>query len=149
MQLQQERLLSFIAAVSLLPATILLSGYFTLAGPTLTNVQIAPIARVRSTSLEMDGGRIRIWLDTQAPPPGAVAGRTIHWSERIEFPDVKRCFLEFDYHSLNLMPKKKGSTAYIIAFPIWCALLPFLIAPFLWLRKRRHPKVRVGFPVIS
>jgi hypothetical protein len=147
-QQRRNHLLSVIASVSLLPATILICGYFANAGPTLTDVQISPIAQVRSTSVELDSGRILIWLATQTPPPtGATLGRKIRWSTRPDLPDLKRCFWEFDNHSLNSVLKNKGATAYIIAFPIWCVLIPCLIAPILWLRKRRHSRTKIGFPI--
>jgi hypothetical protein len=140
-------LLSVIAAVSLVPAAILICGYFAVAGPMLSDVQATPGAAVRSISMELDRGRIRIWFEgPMAPRPAAALGRTIHWTFRLESPELKRCFWEFDNHALNLMPRMK-TTAYIIAFPIWCALAPCLIAPLLWLRKQRRSRTQIGFPV--
>jgi hypothetical protein len=37
----------------------------------------------------------------------------------------------------------------MIEFPIWCPLLPCLIAPLLWLRRRRLQKQPAGFAVIT
>jgi hypothetical protein len=96
---QPGRLLSLMAAVSLIPAAILLFGYFSVAGPTLT--EMSATAQFRSTSVEVDGGRIRIWQATKAvAPPGTAPGRTILWDARATLPDVKRSFFEFDDHSL-------------------------------------------------
>ncbi len=151
MEMQQRPrsyLLSLLAAISLLPAAILTCGYFASAGPTVTDVQISPIAQVHSTSVELNAGRIRIWLATQTPPPlGSTPGQTIGWSARPDSPDLRRCFWEFDNHSLNSVIKTRGATAYIIAFPIWCVLVPCLIAPLLWLRTRRQARAQVGFPI--
>lgn len=139
--------LSILAALSLLPAAVLLSGYFLVAGPTFTAVSGAPVAHSRAVDVHMDQGRIRIWISTVTPPPtGVPKGTSVSWRLRPSVPDVRRSLWEFDNHSLNSVLNMKGATAYIVAFPIWCALLPFLILPLIWWRKRPRPTL-AGFPI--
>jgi hypothetical protein len=50
-----------------------------------------------------------------------------------------------------MLPPPKGGRwtfFFVFGFPIWCALLPCLIAPLLWIRKRRQPS-STGFDVIN
>jgi hypothetical protein len=61
-------------------------------------------------------------------------------------PQIMRSIWEFDAHTLAVTP---GSVTWIIACPIWCVMLPFLIAPGVWLRRRLRQKRQTprGFAV--
>ena len=42
-----------------------------------------------------------------------------------------------------------SSTRYVLACPIWCAMLPWLIARALWLRRRLRKNEPAGFAVVQ
>ena len=58
-------------------------------------------------------------------------------------PDWRCVFWEFDAHWINI---GNSSRTLVLSFPIWCAAIPFLIPPILWLRRRKRGMDR-GFPV--
>jgi len=63
-------------------------------------------------------------------------------------PDIKRSLWEFDNHTV--VGSKSMIRAEIVAFPIWCVALPFLIAPAIYFRRRlkRRPEP-AGFAVVG
>jgi hypothetical protein len=69
-----------------------------------------------------------------------------HWSAslRLNALDRRRCLWEFDAHRLM----RGASTFWLFACPIWCLLLPCLVLPVTWLRKRPRPDSR-GFAVVG
>src|SRR5581483_11244866 len=79
-------------------------------------------------------------------PKGAPLGSSVSWLVGPRYPDVRRSLWEFDNHRLNSAVGTTGGSAYIIPFPIWCALVPFLILPVIWWRKRPRPSL-TGFPI--
>ncbi|HSV16418.1 MAG TPA: hypothetical protein VLI90_19295, partial [Tepidisphaeraceae bacterium] len=95
----------------------------------------------------LDGGRVEIWDSHAGAPPRTQIHRwQIFWGFRLRLPDVRRSAWEFDAHALG---NAKLGRLYLIAFPIWCALLPCLIAPALWWRdhRRRGRAEQRGFPL--
>jgi hypothetical protein len=142
-------LLSLAAAISLLMAGILFCGYLGYFGPTIAFPRQAGATMQRSLSLELERGRIAFWLDqthlpTSGPARFTQPGVQVMWQARLDRPDWKRCFWEFDAHRFSTA----RGTFFLFAFPIWCALVPCLIAPLMWLRRRR-PRTQVGFAVIT
>jgi len=142
--------LSLLAAVSLVAAGIFFCGYFGVFGPTLYVVRSTPIPELRSYSLVVDEGRVRYWAESVSPPPtGLAVGHWTRWGIRPRFPRLSgRLFWEFDFHSLMPPIMPVGSSACIVKFSTWCMWLPCLIAPAMWLWKRRRP-MPVGFDVIT
>lgn len=102
---------------------------------------------VPATGIETADGRVRFLR--QPVPSIMFPNGGIHCFTRFRparLPDLRRCLWEFDCHPLNIA----GGGAYIVACPIWCVALPFLIAPALWLRKMRKRRVEpAGFGVIQ
>ena len=108
------------------------------------------LAAVRLDTVSLDRGRVCLYLYSGAPvSASALAGRHISVHARpfdIRPPDIKRILWEFDAHSLG--PFTPGIQVYLLAFPIWCLSLPCLVAPFLWLRRRKRARKQpAGFPL--
>jgi hypothetical protein len=111
--------------------------------------QSQPAGKVTSLALEM--GRVRWLAGTFVPPPQIPAGTHVFAGFvplRLDQRTWSQALWGFDAHALE------GSSAvsglYIVAFPIWCAALPWLIAPALWLRKwHQRRQAAQGFDVLS
>jgi len=134
--------------VSLLTAAGLCGGYFARFGPMINHAQsTSGVMSLREFDLLVDKGRCEIiWGTAQTKPAqNPQAGISVRWA--MEFPrtpDLRRSIWDFDAHPL---PVPKGS-AFIIAFPVWCLILPSLLPSALWLRTRLRdrPQTR-GFEV--
>jgi hypothetical protein len=71
-------------------------------------------------------------------------GHGVVWYFHPGLPEPRSCLWEFDAHLQLAGP---AGVFDIFAFPIWCVLLPCLIAPLIWLRRLRiKPQ---GFAVIQ
>ena len=144
--------LSIVALLSLFPAVLLLCGYFASIGPNIVIDRSKPIPDRTFCTFVVEGGRFLLLY--QVRPQAARQHRTanaptifIFWTIKPTLPDFRRCIWEFDAHLLP--PPKTGQWTFffVFGFPIWCALLPCLIAPVLWIRQRRLP-ILSGFDVI-
>lgn len=140
--------------VSIFVLIVLAGGYLGRIGVVLArNSSVAPGPFYRETTVSLEDGRVKCWVETWKTPPtaGIPAGVRIHPVVellRFRVPDLRRAVWEFDAHSL---PPVRGSQARIFACPIWCVALPWLIAPIAWLRHRvknqkREPR---GFGVLA
>ncbi len=142
-------LLSALALVSVISLGVLALGLAAEFGPAfLHNVTGGPKPYALDIELELQRGRVAFyWEHFDNPPAGLVpAGTHVFWrSVRFRGPDLRRSIWEFDAHALTPL---KGLWVFLVAFPIWCAALPCLIAPLLWLRKRRAPQPPSAFPVV-
>jgi hypothetical protein len=143
----RRSLLSVFAVVSLVAIGILASGYFTQAVPAFRYNRLAGPQYVTFADLNLGSGRIELWF-IKAPSNAAVpTGFQIFWPQRFQISghDLLRSLWEFDTRSSLFT---NGSRTFLFAFPIWCAAAPFLIAPIIWLRRRRRGR-DAGFPVVQ
>lgn len=82
------------------------------------------------------------------PPGSAVPQSGFFFQHQIRVwppraPELRKSLWEFDARRPH-----SGPMTFIFGCPIWCAMVPFLIAPALWLRKRRRkPTIARGFAV--
>jgi hypothetical protein len=140
----------YAAAVSLVLVLVLWCGYFGRFGITLVILNPpAPLSRCYSIYLEE--GRVAFWRDLRVTNVinTPISKWRIGWQGRTGTPDRKRSLWEFDAHPVSFGGLRSAPpAAYLIAFPIWCLLLPSLILPILWWRKRKRPDY-VGFAVIQ
>jgi len=150
----KRRLLNIIAVISLLFAAILAAGFTGRVDVIIDCFSSAhPSALYGLLQFGTDRGRVRGYW-TQVAPAGSGLTRlpiefTVRKAVRLwppQAPEIRRSIWEFDAHRLLVRP---GSVTWIIACPIWCVMLPFLIAPGIWLRrkllqKRQTPR---GFAV--
>jgi hypothetical protein len=138
-------LLSAIALLSLIALAVLALGSVAEFGPGYFHGDVrGPKPRVFQFDLELQSGRVAVyWFVWHSPYP--TASSQILWKQlQFRGPDLRRSFWEFDAHSQNAY---RGRWVFLLAFPIWCAAIPCLIAPLLWLRKRRTPPPP-AFPVV-
>jgi hypothetical protein len=109
-----------------------------------------------AVALQADRGRVSLYRETANPgSSGTPIG--FHIIPRARFlplrpPDLKRSIWEFDAH--NLLSPTPGTGRFLLACPIWCACVPLLIAPSIWLvnwrRKRTRDRAKVeGFSVVQ
>lgn len=97
-------------------------------------------------------GRIKYWREDHPPlaAGGAPSGMQVTPVVGLfpfRGPDLRRSVWEFDAHHLNI---PGASSALIIACPIWCVALPFMIAPAMWMwRRRKGRRVVEGFAVVT
>jgi hypothetical protein len=141
-------LLNVCAVLSLIVLGILGSGYFFVhAGPDFQYNRLVGSQYVTfDMSVSLESGGIEL-LCMKGPSDVPVpTGFQIFWPRfLISGPNLRRSLWGFGGRSLLYI---NGWRLFLFAFPIWCAALPFLIAPLIWLRKRR--KVRdAGFPVVQ
>ena len=100
------------------------------------------------TMVLLDGGRIGIALDNLNVRP-ATGARSGLWFDmdalRVRMPDAKRMFWEF-----RLLTRGSGGVRMgRVEFPVWIALLPCLIAPIQWARRRHRISNGRGFAVAN
>ena len=134
--------LTLAALGSALLALILICGFFGIFG---VGIDYTSTARLRIRSFALDRGRIRFRHDDAVNSHGLEPAHELFWMFRPEVPELRYSFWEFDAR-----PDSNGPFGifYIVAFPIWCVLLPCLIAPLIWLRRVRRTEPR-GFAVIQ
>jgi hypothetical protein len=151
----KHRALGIFAIGSLVAAAILLCGYMSRFGPQLQDNEPNGVnPYYRQVDFAVDAGRIRVWSEYwPTPRTGTPAGFRVLMHGRLfdRPPDLRRVFWEFDAHYLAVTPIKPQGVpvVFIFAFPIWCLLLPCLIVPALWLRRRRRQRLDKsrGFPL--
>jgi hypothetical protein len=144
-------LLSIAAAMSLIFAAILSCGYISRMGPLARfyGTPGPPALPTIEYSPNLESGRVVFWRTTWPEPTAIQLRWIIEWHARQKLPDVKRPLWEFDAHKVSANTLGYYSSLYIFAFPIWCVLLPCLIAPIFWLRNRRIARDQIGFTVIT
>jgi hypothetical protein len=71
------------------------------------------------------------------------------WRARFRAVNWGRAIWDFDAHRLPAtMVGTRGSSGYLIGCPLWCLILPNLILPGIWMRKRLRDRRQVrGFDV--
>jgi hypothetical protein len=146
---------SILLCLLLVPPSILALGYIGTIGISVRRdapTGIKPAYELMILTAEE--GRIRYWIESDPSAPSTGPARTAFhlypvWPFRL--PDIKRSIWEFDAHALALTKLTKGGpTAFILACPIWCAALPWLIYPGIWLLRRYRRKVEPkGFSVVE
>ena len=97
-------------------------------------------ALYQEREVSLENGRLQCFSTSSSAIPRGFANG-LHLRPFIQFwpirlPDVRKMIFGFDAHSLPGMPK--GQKLFLLSCPIWFAALPFLIAPVVWLRKRRR-----------
>jgi hypothetical protein len=134
-------LLNILVACSLCLATILFSGYFSRFGFRI-DYPSPPIHVAFVEALEEEG-RIAIWYERLPCGTGYPARLTVNClGPDLRAPKPDRALWQFDSHWMA----GQGHVPFLFAFPIWCLLLPSLILPIGWIRRRRKPDMQ-GFPV--
>jgi hypothetical protein len=147
----RAKLLNVVAAISLPFASLLVFGFVGHYELSAQHVSTARFFPLRALTIGVDRGRIRIlWtkrttlaLLSVRPPTGFSFHQYVGvWPLRA--PDNKRSVWEFDAHPLVTAV----SYRFIVACPIWCVMVPFLIGPTLWIRRwlRKRPMPQ-GFAV--
>jgi hypothetical protein len=149
-------LLDILATVSVLIVGLLAAGFMGRWDVAVLHASLArsPVA-FQVVELGVDRGRVvDYWSRASgaaAVPPRLLAmpdGFSFLHTVRIWPPrplDRRRAVWEFDAH---FMSGGSGPSTFILACPIWCAIVPFLIPPTLWLRKRRRRReISRGFAV--
>jgi hypothetical protein len=146
--IMKRRWLAVLAAASLVAAAMLLCGYFGQVGIALINNDVAA-ARQTVLQFSAEDGRVVLRhhaaLSPAAPfgPDGSRARFVFRFGR---LPSLRRSVWEFDAHRLWLA---SAGQLTIVACPIWCLLLPSLVAPMLWLRRwRSGRRPRKGFDVL-
>lgn len=140
--------------MSLACLAILAGGYFGQVGVTMrSRVAGAPASAGQTVVLLLaEEGRIKYWREDRASSGigGSPAGLHVTPVVRLfpfRGPDLRRSVWEFDAHHLNI---PGATSALIIACPIWCVALPFMIAPAIWMwRRRKRRRVVEGFAVVT
>jgi hypothetical protein len=136
-------LLTASAAISVVIALILCGGYFANFGPGWMRIVRSPVAKMQFIEAQLYRGGFGCYFGEAAPVmPGQVTG--LQWRFRFAHLNTKRSLWQFEYYWLYGPGVRQGN----IMFPIWCLLLPCLIAPIRWLRKRRRSQP-MGFDVIT
>jgi len=148
MPVMPKRLFNIVALISLLILAVLLCGYFSEFGPVIRYSALGGV-HPHSVAVEpgVQAGRVAIYvLDfSGSPVRGYPAGLSFQgWHGGLRLPELHRCFWEFDCHTLGA----RNGSLFLFAFPLWCAIAPFLVAPLLWLRRRRRPSDDRGFAVV-
>jgi len=149
--------LDILAAISVLTLGLLGLGFMGRLNVAVLHASLARSpAAFQVLELGVDRGRVvNYWSRASgaaAASPGLLAmpdGFSFFHTVRIWPPrplDRRRAVWEFDAHFMSGSP---GPSTFILACPIWCAMVPFLIAPALWLRRRRRRRREIarGFAV--
>jgi hypothetical protein len=147
----KHRILTILAMLSLPFVAVLMYGYLSQFGFKIDCYKTpAASPPYRHLELFLDRGRMGLWSEYWNTPGKPYRAR-LNWVGHAlmpQLPDIRRSLWEFDAHTL---PNGNGSPPrmFIFAFPIWCLLLPCLIAPALWLRRHRHRgrAQQRGFPL--
>jgi hypothetical protein len=146
-----DRILSITAIISLLLACFFLSGYAGRFGPQLLWISNGPPKVARFVSCAAERGQAEIFLESfQWPLPGAQPWlwHGIHFDFLMSTDTLKRVRFNTSFEFRSIPTGTPGPRVYLAACPIWCATIPCLIAPALWLRRRRRRSQRqVGFPI--
>jgi hypothetical protein len=132
--------LTIAAIVSTIAAMVLCLGYagnFHLAAL----YQLPIVTQGSYSSIRLSSGGLILFHDGSGWIYLPSEGRDWHFPHeaRLAAPSLHSSIWGFGY--------EWGKGFQRIAFPIWCPLLPCLIAPLLWLRRRRNQPA--GFAVIT
>lgn len=152
----RSRLLQAICFVSLVLLGVLGCGYFgTVALLSVSAARAGVPAQVPVTGFGAENGRV-VFVSEQRPAVPAGPGYLFSLKPGIHplirfrpfrLPDFRRIVGHFECHRIKAYP---GSSLLIVGCPIWCAALPFLIAPALWLKRQRKRRVEpAGFCIIQ
>ncbi|HEY8751792.1 MAG TPA: hypothetical protein VIM11_27675 [Tepidisphaeraceae bacterium] len=144
---------SILLCLLLLPPSILALGYIGTIGVAVRRNAPTGINPAYETMILTAGqGRVRYWIETDPSAPSAGPARTAFYLYPVwpfRPPEMRRSIWEFDAHALVLT--KGGATAFILACPIWCVALPWLVFPGIWLWRRRRQRHNPpeGFSVVE
>jgi hypothetical protein len=148
-------LLDILAAISAVTVALLSLGFLGRVELNLVHISLAPpVYAGQQDVLAIEDGRVvSRWASASGLPltPGVlgihagyhVAPAMDLWPLRAA--DWPRTIWQFDAHWLAV--GGAGPPIFILACPIWCVMVPMLIAPALWIRKRRKRRVARGFAV--
>ena len=104
--------------------------------------------------LSLYGGRVQsywtkgVGVDLRQAPDPIPSGFTFarEWHFWTGARGLKRSAWRFDAHAVPALP---GLSIFTLACPIWCAIIPFLIPPIVWLRKRiQKRRILRGFAMV-
>jgi len=144
-----RRWLKIFTAISCVALAILACGYFSLFGPQAEFYipRSTNPPRNCATSLLVGRGQVRIFWQTWTAPPKAFTPipMRIDWEGRFCLPSIPGSLWQF-----QVLPRIFGASGpweVFVTFPLWCASIPFVIAPILWLRSRRPEPP--GFQVLG
>src|SRR4051794_2465727 len=136
---KMKRLLSRAAtAFSLAMLLLLACGYVARIGFDVYRGWPRSMRGYQHLELTLEEGRVKFWsdhgtVDPLTPLQNFKAHATFRWRP-VRLARPGRALWDFDAHALPAT--KSTPAAYIVAFPIWCAALPWLIAPTMWMSKR-------------
>jgi hypothetical protein len=147
----KTRAFQILVVLSLVCAALLAFGYVSRFGPMIANSWPSGTARAfRELDVTIEEGGVRIvWATGTSSTVAAASGWITRWSFHLRAPSIKRSFWEFDARALPPAGVASTVTVFLIRFPLWCLILPWLIAPAIWLRRRRaaQSKEARGFAV--
>ena len=103
---------------------------------------------------QIGDGRFAVW--TYDSIQGETTGYKLHWRGEFRTPRLEHHPLDgFDAHRFpRPVGMAHGGIVYLFSFPLWCVILPSLIAPAWWLYQRRRRKsdprrAPQGFPIAA
>lgn len=151
----KQKLFNVAAALSLVVACALFVGYVADARLDIVHVSAPPVPGMMPTDtireIELSQGRFAIWINPLTKASRPLFGAPGWHVRRPQLrgpraPSISRSF-DFDAHSFAIVGSPQ---TFLFAFPIWCLLLPSLIAPALWWRQRRRERAMPqGFAVLQ
>jgi hypothetical protein len=145
-----------IALLSLLIAGLLCVGYVSGIGLAVVHNSLRT-GSARDVDVSLDHGSVICYFEYVQPVPASVP---VGWRvfRRFQFlplraPDWRRSLWTFDAEPLSVT-NPPGVRVFLLTFPIWCACVPFLIAPTIWLVKGRRRRIRQrqateGFAIVQ
>jgi hypothetical protein len=145
----KRRWLKIFTAISWAALAILSCGYFSEFGPRAQFYvpRSTNPPRNCATSFIIGRGQVRIFWDNWTSPPQTFTPvpTEIYWQGKFCLPSIPASLWQF-----RVQPHPFGAAGpwgIVVAFPLWCAIISFLIAPILWLRSRRPEPP--GFQVLG
>ena len=149
----KHKLFIALVVLSVLLAAGSLCGHFGEVGSSVGYITPAGAANVTIYGLTVISahGRLEIFTShgTGPIPTGTRLGWNFFFQHGFSLqPPPWQAVSEFEAHALPAASVAPGFSAEIVAFPLWCLLLPSLIAPAIWLRKRFRERQEIrGFAI--
>jgi hypothetical protein len=150
---------AFLAAVilSLVLAAWLMCGYLVRMRTTIGHLTVDRAGfRGRFVTVGVGGGHMVFLYELGAGSALASplhAGWNMSWQGSvlpIRAPSLRRSTWDFDAYWVPAPSVPSAYRSLIVACPLWCVIVPSLVAPAIWLRRRMQTRRQMrGFPVES